>query len=243
MKKIITFFVTFILSIILYSPVFGQDKEEVMNDLISVYLKDDYSIYIPEGLNDEFSYLICDYEYTITKYSNAHNVNIRKYPNTESDILGELLYNTSVSVITEYDGWSCIGTEDGIAFVYSEYLSETELPKMVYTKEELYIMAHLLAGECQGYPDEEQLKVGSVVLNRVKSVRYPNTIKEVVFQKGQYSCTYDGNYYREPTERNLENARYLLEYGSILPEYVVFQARRKQGCGVYLRTEYHWYCY
>ena len=35
-----------------------------------------------------------------------------------------------------------------------------------YTEEDLYVMAHVLAGECQSCPDQEQLYVGSVVLNR-----------------------------------------------------------------------------
>lgn len=112
-----------------------------------------------------------------------------------------------------------------------------------YTEEDLEILAHLLAGECQSYPDREQLLVGSVVLNRVKNPNYPNTVKGVVFQKGQYACTWDGNYYRKPTERNRANAKWLLENGSILPENVVYQSGGRQGSGVYIKTAYHYFCY
>lgn len=237
MKRIFTILIISILSTIFSYPALGQDKIQLQ------YIYQDFSKYILEELDKGFSYLIRINDSTTTKYSTGHNVNVRKYPDTESEILSQLLYNTSVEVIAEYNGWACIGTEDGIAFVYGKYLSDTEIPKSTYTQEELYIMAHVLAGECQGYSDDEQLKIGSVVLNRVKDRRYPNTIADVVFQRGQYSCIYDGNYYREPTERNWENAKYLLEYGSILPEFVVFQSRNRQGRGVYLRTEYHWYCY
>ena len=112
-----------------------------------------------------------------------------------------------------------------------------------YTEEDLYVLAHVLAGECQNCPDMEQLYVGSVVLNRRAHPSFPKTIKGVVFQKGQYACTWDGNYNREPTERNWENARKLLEEGSILPGHVIFQSGFRQGKGVYLKTEYHYYCY
>lgn len=112
-----------------------------------------------------------------------------------------------------------------------------------YTEEDLYILAHLLAGECQNCPDEEQLYVGSVVLNRKNHPAFPGTIKEVVFQKGQYSCTRDGNYNREPTERNWANARILLESGSVLPGHVIWQSGGRQGKGVYLKTRWHYYCY
>lgn len=215
------------ISLSFYSPALGQDKV----------------IGITEYLDEEFAQLIINYKSTMTNYSNGNFVNIREYPNTESTVLGHLLYNTNVEVIATYNGWSCIITENGIAFVASQYLSEYKMPRKEYTQEELYIMAHVLSGECQGYSDIEQLYVGSVVLNRISSEKYPNTIKEVVFQPRQYGCIYDGNYYREPTDRNWENARWLLENGSILPEYVVYQARRKQGDGVYLKTGYHYYCY
>ena len=95
--------------------------------------------------------------------------------------------------------------------------------------EDLEIMAHLLCGECQSGSRELQEAVGSVVLNRVASDDFPDTIPDVVFQRGQYACTWDGNYDREPTERNWEVARYLLENGTQIPENVVFQAQFKQG--------------
>lgn len=114
---------------------------------------------------------------------------------------------------------------------------------MAYTEKDLYILAHVICGEAQSYPDAEQRYVGSVVLNRMNSGRYPGTIEGVVFQSGQYSCTRDGNYYRTPTAANWANAKWLLENGSILPSNVVYQSGGRQGRGVYLRTSHHTYCY
>lgn len=112
-----------------------------------------------------------------------------------------------------------------------------------YTQDDLYILAHVICGEAQSYPDEEQLYVGSVVLNRVNHPSFPDSVSGVVFQRGQYACTWDGNYYREPTPQNWANARYLLEHGSVLPGNVVWQSGGRQGSGVYIRTRYHCYCY
>lgn len=116
-------------------------------------------------------------------------------------------------------------------------------PAPAYTDEDLYVLAHAICGEGQGYPDEEQLYIGSVILNRRAHGAYPDSIREVVFQRGQYACTWDGNYYREPTEANWRNAKWLLENGSILPDNVVYQAGFRQGSGMYLQTRYHKYCY
>ena len=112
-----------------------------------------------------------------------------------------------------------------------------------YTEEDLYVLAHQICGEAQNCSNEEQLYVGSVVLNRVNHAAYPNTVKGVVFQKGQYACTRDGNYYREPTAQNWAYARYLLENGSVLPANVVYLSGKRQGHGVYRRTKHHYYCY
>lgn len=110
-------------------------------------------------------------------------------------------------------------------------------PSNSYSEKDLEILSHIICGEAQSYSDELQLAVGSVFLNRVKDSRFPNTFEEVAFQKRQYACTRDGNYYRQPTEKNIANAKYLLENGSVLPENVVFQAEFKQGKGVYKTIE------
>lgn len=61
-----------------------------------------------------------------TMYANKARVNIREKPDIESKILDQTMLNTSFEVIGEYDGWSMITTEDGYAYVKSEYLSDTE---------------------------------------------------------------------------------------------------------------------
>ena len=106
-------------------------------------------------------------------------------------------------------------------------------PSNSYSEKDLEILSHIICGEAQSYSDELQLAVGSVFLNRVKDPRFPNTFEEVAFQKKQYACIKDGNYYRKPTDRNIANAKHLLENGSVLPENVVFQAEFKQGKGLY----------
>lgn len=61
-----------------------------------------------------------------TMYANKDGVNIWEKPDIESIVLGQTFLNTSFEVIGEYDGWSMITTEDGYAYIKSEYLSDTE---------------------------------------------------------------------------------------------------------------------
>lgn len=180
---------------------------------------------------------------TITKYAVREGVNIYAEPKEGAEVLDTTLENTSFEVVegAEGGGWSQIVSNNGYVFVKTEELSDT--PVMPYSDDDLYVLAHVICGEAQCYSDEEQLYVGSVVLNRVSRPDYPNTIRDVVYQKGQYACIHDGNYDRAPTERNWANARYLLEHGSVLPENVVYQSGGKQGKGVYVKTSRHYYCY
>lgn len=52
---------------------------------------------------------------------------------------------------------------------------------------ELDLLARLITAEAQGEPYEAQVAVGAVVMNRVKSNDWPNSIKSVIYQKiGEY---------------------------------------------------------
>lgn len=99
-------------------------------------------------------------------------------------------------------------------------------------KDELYVLAHVIDGEGRGQDDAFKWLVGAVVLNRVKADIYPNTVKEVVFERGQYACTWDGNYNREPEESSWMIARHLLSWGvkeNEIPASVTGQSAGKQG--------------
>lgn len=177
---------------------------------------------------------------TITMY--AHNsFDIYAEPATSSEIKGTSEINTSFDTVLSYNGWTMILAEDGVAFIESNNLFD--FPLKTYSEHELYLLAHLIAGEAQPCSDDEQRYVASVALNRVVSERFPNDLESVIFQKGQYACVPNKLFYREPTESNWANAQYILENGSVLPPEVVWQSGGKQGRGVYLKTKWHYYCY
>lgn len=57
---------------------------------------------------------------------------------------------------------------------------------------EAYLLAAIIQCEAEGEPYAGKLAVGSVVLNRVKSSKFPNTITEVIYQKNQFSPVASG---------------------------------------------------
>ena len=122
----------------------------------------------------------------------------------------------------------------------------TDVCTKTVNEEELSLLAHLLMGECgASYTDDEMLYLtGAVVLNRVQSEHFPNTIKEVIYQKGQYQCVTleNSGFYKEPTERCWEIAEELLIRGYDIPENVLFQAEFRQG-KVYKKVQNMYFCY
>lgn len=56
------------------------------------------------------------------------------------------------------------------------------------------LLARLINGEARGEPYEGQVAVGAVILNRVKSPKFPSTIPSVIYQNGQFTCVRDGQF-------------------------------------------------
>jgi len=58
--------------------------------------------------------------------------------------------------------------------------------------DEVKLLARVINAEARGEPYQGQVAVGAVIMNRVKSAEFPNTITGVIYQKGQFSSVTDG---------------------------------------------------
>lgn len=102
-----------------------------------------------------------------------------------------------------------------------------------YTEDELDLLARLINSEGGIESYSTKLKIGSVVMNRVESTEFPNTIREVIYQDNQFSVTHlkvDGVFMidQPADEDSKKAAKEVLDYGSILPPDVqVFYANGK----------------
>ena len=65
------------------------------------------------------------------------------------------------------------------------------------------LLSKLIYGEARGEPYTGQVAVGAVIMNRVKSSSFPNTIAGVIYQKGAFDAVSDGqiNYTPDSTAR------------------------------------------
>lgn len=69
-------------------------------------------------------------------------------------------------------------------------------PIIKYSESEYDLFCRLIMGECGGESYQCQLATASVVINRVRSSRFPDTLRGVIKQKGQFSGRTD----KKPTE-------------------------------------------
>ncbi|MEA4894473.1 MAG: cell wall hydrolase [Oscillospiraceae bacterium] len=105
-----------------------------------------------------------------------------------------------------------------------------------YTFEDLMLLSKIIYAEAGSVwlSDEWKMCVGEVVLNRVASPEFPDTIKEVLEQPGQYYGE-NSRYFDDllPTDRCVRCAVRLLNGERQLEPSVVFQANFKQGSGTH----------
>ncbi len=57
---------------------------------------------------------------------------------------------------------------------------------------DVQLLARAINGEARGEPYEGQVAVGAVILNRVKSSSFPNTIAGVIYEPGAFTAVSDG---------------------------------------------------
>lgn len=69
-----------------------------------------------------------------------------------------------------------------------------------FTSNDLKIMANAVHGEARGEPYEGQVAVAAVILNRVKSANFPNTVSGVIFQPGAFTAVADGQIWLTPND-------------------------------------------
>jgi len=83
-----------------------------------------------------------------------------------------------------------------------------------YSEDDLYWLSRIISAESQGEPMEGKLAVGSVVLNRVASEEFPDTVYDVIFDRKwgvQFTPVANGTIYHTPTEESVEAAKLCLE--------------------------------
>ncbi|WP_421385480.1 spore cortex-lytic enzyme [Bacillus salacetis] len=73
-----------------------------------------------------------------------------------------------------------------------------------FSQNDIQLMANAVYGEARGEPYEGQVAVAAVILNRVDSPSFPNTVAGVIFEPGAFTAVADGQIWLTPNERAKE---------------------------------------
>lgn len=96
-----------------------------------------------------------------------------------------------------------------------------------YDAMDLYWLSHIISAESGGEPLRGQIAVGNVVLNRVASREFPNTIPGVIFDRKdavQFEPVENGTVYRTPTAQSVEAAKQVLDGRQVIGKALYFYA-------------------
>lgn len=76
-----------------------------------------------------------------------------------------------------------------------------------YSGSDITLLSRLVHAEARGEPYKGQVAVAAVVLNRVRSAQFPNTVAGVIYQKNAFSCVADGQINLNPNPESRRAAQ------------------------------------
>ena len=180
---------------------------------VTGYVKNDYLVYGDDA--NALANEVCSLYATVT----ADALRLRSEPSEEADVVTTAANGDKLKVDKETeaaDGWIAVSASGTTAYVKGEYVSvalnlgtaltaeqvaEKEAKEAGITKkpaasangDEVTLLGALIQCEAGNGSYEGMLAVGAVVMNRVRSGAYPNSISGVVYQGGQFTPALSGS--------------------------------------------------
>lgn len=118
-----------------------------------------------------------------------------------------------------------------------------EIESSDWTEEDLYWLSRIISAESRGEPLAGQIAVGNVILNRTASDIFPDTIKEVIFDRKdavQFEPVSNGTIYDEPTAQSVLAAQLVLGGTSVAGDCLYF-FNPEFSRGTWIRENRTWF--
>lgn len=80
-----------------------------------------------------------------------------------------------------------------------------------YDSNELHWMSRIISAESKNQPLKGKVAVGTVIMNRVESPKFPDTIYDVIFSGTQFSPVSNGSIHQQPTAESVIAAKLVLD--------------------------------
>ena len=177
--------------------------EEVESPLAEIWMEIPDMATIAEETQKWYGKALANTDSTLDVYAQANGA-----------VVGKMYKNTDVEVLEEGTEWTKISSGKVTGFVKTENLlfgnAAVERAKVVCVKgtqvaktldeikkeqvkcDQVKLLAALIFCEAGNQPYDGKVAVGAVVMNRVRSGRFPNTMEGVIYQRGQFTPAMTG---------------------------------------------------
>ena len=216
----------------------GDEWSKISSNGVEGYIKNEYLVFGEEAKAHYRN--MCG----ITGVVQADSLRVREAASTDSAQVGTLTQNGEVSVFGEEADWYQIQYSGSSAYVHGDYVTLSEELKGAVSMEEyqasqacaassaaaastagsasvisadsndVAMLAALIECEAGGESYTGMVAVGAVVVNRVNSGSFPNSVSGVIYQGGQYKNSHD-----EGSDKILMNY--------IAPQIALFYVKQK----------------
>mgnify|MGYP004517790785 FL=1 len=187
----------------------GDEWSKISSNGVEGYIKNEYLVFGEEAKAHYRN--MCG----ITGVVQADSLRVREAASTDSAQVGTLTQNGEVSVFGEEADWYQIQYSGSSAYVHADYVTLSEELKGAVSMEEyqasqtvsagsssvisadsndVAMLASLIECEAGGESYTGMVAVGAVVVNRVNSGSFPNSISGVIYQSGQFTPVATGTF-------------------------------------------------
>ena len=187
----------------------GDEWGKISSNGVEGYIKNEYLVFGEEAKAHYRN--MCG----ITGVVQADSLRVREAASTDSAQIGTLTQNGEVSVFGEEADWYQIQYSGSSAYVHADYVTLSEELKGAVSMEEyqasqtvsagsssvisadsndVAMLAALIECEAGGESYTGMVAVGAVVVNRVNSGSFPNSISGVIYQSGQFTPVATGTF-------------------------------------------------
>lgn len=102
--------------------------------------------------------------------------------------------------------YKALGMNDSVKALENGNKGGSQTANSDYTSSDLYLLAKCIYAEARGESYTGQVAVGAVILNRVASSSFPNTVAGVIYQKNAFTAVSDGQIKLEPDKTAMNAA-------------------------------------
>ena len=202
----------------------GKTWTKIKSGSVTGYVKNKYLLYGMTAYQNAQS--VCK----TYAYVQTDGLRIRSKAKESAKVLStadkgdKLLYNSKAKKV---EGWVAVSVKEGKGYVSDEFVKvklgttkavsieeiEAQKAKEAAAKKsqnasasDVTLLAAIIQCEAGSECYQGKVAVGAVVMNRVRSSRYPNTISGVIYQRGQFSPASNGSLARVLASGNISSS-------------------------------------